>query len=297
MISLLFLSTYTAHAYQRGDFEFTPQNTQVTYTHDNAPVVFLDEAHHNFHTANGRYQPFTKILTSDGYVVKRNLLPFSAESLGGADILVISNALNEKNINNWDLPNYSAFTRAEVEAIYTWVQKGGSLFLIADHMPFPKASESLAAIFGFQFNNGYAKNLNNKAQLFTRLDGTLATHAIFSGSNKSHKVDTVKAFTGQAFLSPPNAKPLLIFDKYSVSSMPSKSWSFIKNTPKIPVDGWHQGATLEFGKGRIVVFGEAAMFTAQVSGKQKFKMGVIAKGAEQNERFLLNIMLWLSKKI
>ena len=39
------------------------------------------------------------------------------------------------------------------------------------------------------------------------------------------------------------------------------------------------------------------MFTAQVSGKEKMKMGVIAEGAEQNEQFLLNIMHWLSRKI
>lgn len=79
--------------------------------------------------------------------------------------------------------------------------------------------------------------------------------------------------------------------------MPNKSWEFPDSTPEISVKGWHQGATLEFGQGRVVVFGEAAMFTAQVSGAMKRKMGVIAHGAEQNERFLLNIMLWLSKSI
>jgi hypothetical protein len=126
--------------------------------------------------------------------------------------------------------------------------------------------------------------------------GTLVAHPTLKGSGVKEEVKSVKAFTGQVFLSPPNAKPLLVFGDSAISLMPKKSWKFPDDTPQISVKGWNQGATLEFDKGRVVVFGEAAMFTAQVSGKAKRKMGVIAEGAEQNEQFLLNIMLWLSKE-
>ncbi|KGJ88013.1 hypothetical protein ND16A_2566 [Thalassotalea sp. ND16A] len=297
IFSLLVFVSISLNAQQLGDNNFKPKNTTSTFSKTESPLVLLDEAHHNFHTMDGRYQPFVKILQSDGYLVKKNKALFSKESLAHADILVISNALSAKNVKHWSLPNYSAFSREEIEAVYHWVKDGGSLFLIADHMPFPKAAEGMAAIFGFQFNNGYVEDLNNKEQMFEQSRGTLAAHPILIGTGSKEEIKAVKAFTGQAFLSPPNAKPLLVFADSAISLMPKKSWKFPQGTPEISVNGWHQGATLEFHQGRVVIFGEAAMFTAQMSGKAKRKMGVIADGAEQNEQFLLNIMLWLAGKI
>jgi hypothetical protein len=293
---MIFISL-SIHAQQLGDTSFKPKNTIRTFATSQSPVVLLDEAHHNFHTMDGRYRPFVDILESDGYLVKKQTEKFTKTTLARADILIISNALHIKNVENWDLPNYSAFSREEIEAVYQWVKGGGSLFLIADHMPFPKAAEDMAAIFGFQFNNGYVEELTNKAQLFAVNKGTLLAHPILKGTGIKEEITSVKSFTGQAFLSPANAKPLLVFGDSAMSYMPEKSWEFPADTPEISVEGWNQGATLEFDKGRIVIFGEAAMFTAQVSGKEKMKMGVIAEGAEQNEQFLLNIMHWLSRKI
>ena len=295
--SLMIFISLSIHAQQLGDTSFKPKNTIRTFATSQSPVVLLDEAHHNFHTMDGRYRPFVDILESDGYLVKKQTEKFTKTTLARADILIISNALHIKNVENWDLPNYSAFSREEIEAVYQWVKGGGSLFLIADHMPFPKAAEDMAAIFGFQFNNGYVEELTNKAQLFAVNKGTLLAHPILKGTGIKEEITSVKSFTGQAFLSPANAKPLLVFGDSAMSYMPEKSWEFPADTPEISVEGWNQGATLEFDKGRIVIFGEAAMFTAQVSGKEKMKMGVIAEGAEQNEQFLLNIMHWLSRKI
>jgi len=295
--SFIIVISFSINAQQLGDTSFKPKNTTKTFLKTESPLVLLDEAHNNFHTMDGRYRPFVNILESDGYIVKKNKELFTKDRLAHADILIISNALAVQNVKNWNLPNFSAFSRDEIEAVYLWVKSGGSLFLIADHMPFPKAAEDMAAIFGFQFNNGYVKDVNNKAQLFEKDRGTLIAHPILKGSGVKEEIKSVKAFTGQAFLSPPNAKPLLVFGDSAMTRMPKNSWKFPVGTPEISVNGWHQGATLEFEEGRVVIFGEAAMFTAQISGRTKRKMGVIAKGAEQNEQFLLNIMLWLSKKI
>ena len=79
--------------------------------------------------------------------------------------------------------------------------------------------------------------------------------------------------------------------------MPAKSWDIHENTPAISVKGWYQGAVLDFHKGRVAVFGEAAMFTAQYVKDNNAWFGLKAEGAEQNEQFLLNIMHWLSKII
>ncbi len=54
---------------------------------------------------------------------------------------------------------------------------------------------------------------------------------------------------------------------------------------------------MEYGKGRIVVFGEAATFSAQLAGEQKSKMGMNNPQAKQNPQLLLNIIHWLDRKL
>ena len=294
-IVLLFICLISGalHAKQVVDLSFTPKNKN---TISKEIVVLIDEAHHNFHTLDGRYQPFAKVLKSAGYTVGKNINKFTSKSLENVDILVIANALAEKNVNNHDLPNYSAFTQKEVEVIHHWVKNGGALLLIADHLPWPKASESLASTFGFKFNNSYVEVLGNSEQYFEVVDQSLAELEIFHSKAGSAAITKVRSFMGQAFLSPPEAKPLLVFTKKSVAYMPAKVWDITDNTPTISAVGWHQGATLNFYKGRIAVFGEAGMFTAQIGTNrhEQWKMGMNAKGAEQNEQFLLNTMYWLS---
>jgi len=67
-----------------------------------------------------------------------------------------------------------------------------------------------------------------------------------------------------------------------------------KDTPRVPIKGWHQGVVMKVGKGRVAIFGEAAMFSAQLQGPQKRPMGMNAPGAKQNTQFLLNVIHWLS---
>ena len=55
-----------------------------------------------------------------------------------------------------------------------------------------------------------------------------------------------------------------------------------------------QGAVIPFGKGRVAAFGEAAMFSAQVSGPNRMPAGMNDPGAPQNAQFLLNVLHWLS---
>jgi hypothetical protein len=295
IIAIALLVASFLNAQQAADTTFLPSNKVMTFYERNKPIVLIDEAHNNFHTMAGRYQAFAKVLESDGFIVKPNTTLFNLDSLKNANVLVISNALNQKNLENWDLPNYSAFTRQEIETVYHWVKDGGSLLLIADHMPFPAAAADLAAIFGFQFNNGFAIDTTNQRQtIFKKSDNTLVNHPILEGTSSSERVDSVRTFTGQAFLVPFNAKPILKHNRNTVSYMPAQVWQFDENTPQISVEKWCQGATLEFYKGRIAVFGEAAMFTAQYNQENNIWFGLRASGAEQNEQFLLNTMHWLS---
>ena len=278
-------------AQQVPDTAFAPPIPNPMYRSGHGPVVLLDEAHTNFHTADGRYLPFATLLRRDGYDVRASKLAFSKASLKDAKILVIANAQAESN--------KSAFTDEEVRAVSDWVKAGGSLFLIVDHKPFPEAADNLAKAFGVRFHNGYAidPNVQGAAMLFKSADGSLKAHAITNGRTDSEKVDSVATFTGSAFQVDGDAQPLLVLGPSVVSIIPSGAGPVTNDTPRVPVGGWYQGATMRSGKGRIAVFGEAAMFSAQLAGPEKRQMGMNNPIASKNPQFLLNVMHWLSGKL
>lgn len=60
--------------------------------------------------------------------------------------------------------------------------------------------------------------------------------------------------------------------------------------------GHAQGIAFKFGKGRIVVMGEAGMLSAQLAGPRKMKFGMNRPGID-NRQLALNIMHWLSRLI
>jgi hypothetical protein len=295
---LILLAFSTAFAQQVPDTTFLPTIANPAYPQGAGPVVMIDGAHNNFHTADGRYLPFAELLRRDGYVVRSHESLFRIDSLREGDILVISNALHERNVEDWSNPVASAFTEEEIDAVSDWVKEGGSLFLIADHMPFPGAAEGLGAAFGFEFNNGFAVDTTRRgAAIFRRSDGSLRNHPITGGEDHGGRIDSVATFTGQAFLSPDDADPLLVFRSSFVSLMPERAWRFENKTPRVSVDGWAQGAVLMYGKGRVAVFGEAAMFTAQLVGDERRPAGMNEPIAAQNMQFLLNIVHWLSGRL
>ena len=287
-----------ANAQQVADTSFKPPIPKPAYQAGRGPIVMLDEAHFNFHTAEGRYKPFAELLRRDGYDVRASSLKFSKGSLRGGRILVIANPLAERNQNDWSLPTPSAFSDEEVEAVRDWVRGGGALLLIADHMPFPGATEKLALAFGIKFSNGYA--VDERAQgpiLFKLSDGSLKEHPITRGRADAERVDSVATFTGSAFQVERDAQPLLVLGPSVSSFMTTVAGQITNETPRVPVKGWYQGAVIRFGKGRVAVFGEAAMFSAQLAGPNRGPMGMNAPIASRNPQFLLNVMHWLSGKL
>jgi hypothetical protein len=296
----LILAFQSGQAQQRADTLFRFDIESPRYPSGKGPVILLDEAHHNFHTTAGRFRPFAEFLRQDGYVVKGNNQAFTADRLRAARILVIANALNAANAEVWTLPTPSAFTEDEIVALASWVHSGGSLFLIADHMPFPGAAEKLATAFGFTFYNGFAMRKKgdispggalNRPDIFTPGHG-LIEGPITQGSEPHERVTSVRTFTGQAFGIPAQAIPLVVLDDQFELLMPRTAWQFATETTVLPAAGLAQGASLNYGKGRVVVFGEAAMFSAQVQ-RDSVRMGMNAPDARQNPQFLLNIIHWL----
>jgi hypothetical protein len=298
LLAAVCLSLSDARAQQVADPDFKPQIGKPAYEQGRGPVVCIDEAHFNFHTAAGRYAPFAELLGRDGYMVKPSTAKFTRESLGACRVLVIANALGERNRTNWSMPIDPAFTDAEVAAVAEWVKGGGSLFLIVDHMPMPAANQKLADAFGVRFSNGFALIPDvNAPMIFKRADALLADNPVTKGRDKDERIETVATFTGSAFRVERGGRPVLLFGPQVISLEPEVAWQFKPETPKVDVRGWLQGATLRHGKGRVAVFGEAAMFTAQLAGPNKNKIGMNAPEAPQNAQLLLNVMHWLTGKL
>ncbi len=101
-------------------------------------------------------------------------------------------------------------------------------------------------------------------------------------------------FTGSAFRTPAAALALLVFQDGARSFALGPTGPDLA-APSMPIAGLSQGAILEVDKGRLAVFGEAAMFTAQRSGPSKSPMGMNTPAAKQNYQFVLNLMHWLSR--
>lgn len=282
---------------QVSDTDFTANVSAPAFADGSGPAVHLDEAHNNFHTLSGRYAAFAELLRKDGFAVLPFKKQFTRASLERVEILVIANALSEKNTaGNSHLPTYPAFSAREIAAVRSWVADGGALLLIADHMPWPGAAAGLARQFGIVMTNSYATDGACAADeyLFSRGEQTLSDHAITRGRDKSERIEFVRTFTGQAFWSLTPIEPLLRVPDGSVLLLPVRPWDFSAATPQIPGDGLLQGAVLNFHGGRVAVFGEAAMFSAQVSGDERRPMGMNMPSAARNPQFLLNVMHWLA---
>jgi hypothetical protein len=296
----LLVASTLALAQERIDPDFQPAIAQPEYRAGQGPLVLVDRAHHNFHAGAEHFEQLARLLRADGYRVRGLEERFSAEALAQANVLVIVNAVASREDKEWSLPTSPALSFDEVEAVRLWVERGGSLLLIADHMPFPGAIGELARVFGIEFLNGFAIVWEDWDPLvFHRDDGTLLSHPVTDGRRAAERVDRAVTFvSGSAFRALESARclsPILVFGPGVVSYQPERAWQLTDETLRVPVRGWLQGATLEPGHGRVAVFGEAAMFAAQLVGARGQQVGMSSPQAPHNLQLLFNTLHWLSR--
>ncbi len=262
--------------------EFDPPLGPPAYAAGLGPRVGIDGGHGNLHTVDGTYATFASLLRRDGFRVDGPAEAFSVDSLRGLDILVIANALAEDRAS-------PALTEAEVDAVENWVRAGGSLILVADHAPWPAAIQPLAGRFGVEFANAYAydgpPDARQGSLTYGKAAGSLLEHAVTEG------VQAVANFLGSAFRVDGPHAPLMRMGPDAVAQR-GMGEAFAADAE--PIGGWLQGALLERGNGRVAVFGEAAMLSAQERGPDRRPMGMNAPGAEDNARFVLNVVRWLA---
>ncbi len=296
--AILFVTSLVS-AQQVPDPNFRFANPSPAFESGKGPVVCIDEAHNNFHTAGGRYQSFADLLRHDGYVVNAFAKKFTAESLAECSVMTIANAIGDANTEDWAFPHPSTFTREELEAVYAWIRGGGALLLIVDHAPMPGAVRDLGTLLGAVMLDGYARTAaaNRPPDIFSLKDGTLKPHAIVSGRNPQEAVEFVATFTGHAFQASSDFRPLMIFGPGSramamlavnFKDVPQSEW------PLFSIEGWWHAGLRLLGKGRVVVLGEAAMCSAQLAGPEKRPMGMNEPAAAQNAQFCLNTIRWLT---
>src|SRR5258705_3157729 len=287
----LILFVLPASAQQMADPEFNPVVEHPAYS-KNGPRVMFDEAHTNFHTTTGRYKPFADLIMNDGYHVVRNRQTLTRKLLESFKVLIIANALGAEEMDD-EGAGHSAFTDEECDAIRDWVRGDGSLLLIADHAPFGSAAENLAGRFGVEMSKGFTYDLKNSPGdnpsfiIYSRENNLLLEHPITEGRGGSERINRVMTFTGQSLKGPADSSVLLkLSDTAKDKSDPNAK-------TESSAAGRAQGIALKFGKGRVVVLGEAALLSAQVSGSENFKMGMNVPGTD-NKQFALNIMHWLT---
>ncbi|MFC1536114.1 hypothetical protein ACFL4H_01950 [Candidatus Neomarinimicrobiota bacterium] len=298
LFTIFLVVPYLLLSQQVADTTYNPIIHNPAYELGKGPVLFIDEGHYNLNTKNGRYQSFSNLLERDGYNVIEYKSVFNKNELAQGKILVISNALNE-NVEDWVIPNPSAFTKSEIDEVRQWVFEGGNLFLIADHMPIADASKALAKAFEFEFTNGFVFdsrtkwNVSRDPTIFNLEEKTLIESIITKGRDSTESVKQIASFTGQGFKIPDDATPILIFDENYINLLPDTAWVFDEIATIVNVKGWSQGAYKKYGNGKIIAFGEAAMFTAQLAGPNKIKAGMNSEVAPENYQLLLNIIHWL----
>jgi hypothetical protein len=269
---------------QLADPDFKPTVSDPAYK-TRHPIVFFDEAHHNFHTASGRYKPFADLIAADGCIVKPNKEEFSKESLKGCNVLIIVNAMGAERMGTAkaEMP---AFTEDECDGVRDWVKAGGALLLITDHYPTGSAAESLGRRFDVDFSKGMTEEYS-----FTPETG-LGDHAILRGRTEAERVKKVGTFTGQSLKGPPGSTELLKLPDDAEEKVPDPENPFKKKPLERSAKGRCQAVALKFGKGRVVVFGEAAMLSAQI-GPDGGPFGMNVKGID-NQQLALNTMHWLT---
>lgn len=283
-----------ANAQQIADPNFDTKVAKPAYAKD-GPRVLFDEAHNNFHTASGRYKPFADLITSDGYRVTPNTQKLTRDSLKPYDILVIANALGAQAMNTPEASN-PAFTEDECDAVRDWVRGGGALLLIADHAPVGAANAALGKRFGVGMSNAYTLDPANTLPednnpgfiVYTRERG-ISSHPVTEGRNGAERVNRLIAFTGQSLKGGREAFAFMRLADTALDAVPNTE-------QRTSAAGRAQGLAIKFGRGRVVVMGEAAMLSAQLAGPNKMPFGMNRPGTD-NRRLALNILHWLSRKI
>lgn len=259
----------------------------------NFPRVLFDEAHFNTETTSGRYKPFADLLFSDGYHLAVNRKPFTKESLQTFKILIIVNPLGAEDAEE-DGAAGPAFTAEECEQVFNWIRGGGALLLAVDPTPHGRAAEMLATKLSVEMGKSSTSDTANSDKeagdptrmVYSRNNHLLGDHSITNGRSESERISHVVVFDGQSLKGPTGSDAILKMADTAVENVASPAKGG-------PAAGRAQAVAFRLGKGRVIVLGDAAMLSAQITGTDNRPFGINLPDID-NRQLVLNIMHWLS---
>jgi hypothetical protein len=295
----------SAAAQQINDAGFRFENISPAFSRGTGPRVCIDEAHHNVHTIARLFAPFAELLRSDGFRPSAFTQAISDEALIGCDILVLGSgrALSGQSADFWVYPHASAYARSEADATVRWVRNGGALLFLWDHAPAAGAAAGLAALLGVQTLDAWS-NVTPQGQypeILRRADRLLADHPILHGRSPTELIDSLATHGAGAFFPSRWIRPVLSFGRGATAwvylgemgqelpDIPEEEW------PRFDIEGWLLAGTREWGRGRIVFFGDATACTAQLYGSEAAPLAMSHPAGAQNPLFCLNMVRWLAR--
>lgn len=286
-----FFPTLACHAKILGDSTFSPKVNSPAFRVSH-PILCIAHGHHNLAIDDGRYSPIIGLLKSDGYQIKPINSVFSLSSLKVCKILYTSAARSisrdHKEMNS------SAFSVQEIVALKHWVNEGGGLLVATDHPNMAQASEALVEAFGVSGSQTTVKDavntipeLNDSGVIVFKVNPVEDEIGILKGRNKSEQIRKVTFFDGQSLAS---TKGVLLLPFQESAQEELSDHSIRKATGRAGV------VVIRHGNGRVVITGDATVFTSKVESSTGQKLGINREGSD-NVQFAINTFHWLSKLI
>lgn len=257
----------------------------------NCPNILIDYVHNNITvaTAEEEFKPLYKLLTNDGFNVKKNYGFLTTESLVQVNVLVLKGGM---------------FTQSEIDVVKNWVQNGGALLTFTHHHW--SLFDPVLQSFGVQTNeieitedslHGLIRDGFNTSPLYiyiSETDSLLGNHVILRGRDESERIRKIQTLASKTIVGPPGSSILL---KLSPSAVDFMSIDLFNGNSKVPVStkgNRSLGIAFTYGKGRVVVTDAWALMALLFENSERGKMGMNTPGND-NKQFALNIVRWLTR--
>lgn len=231
--------------------------------------ILIDQGHNNWYSLDRSddwsYQGFAEALHSNAMeTMTLDNAPVTLEELENYAAYVIPLAMDEP-------------TTAEIEAMQTYVENGGALFIIADWGGvFSDPSQALANVFGISLDANIVVDVNHDIDMhdeygtcdcWIRYDAAnFSSHTIMDGLNSLQTYATTGMLPG-------TASPLIR-----------------TNTDATPADR-AIAVALNYGAGRVVIVGDSNYFDDE---NPNYPIRPI--GLAQNRQFAINIVNWITQR-
>jgi len=281
------------------DPEFNSEVKEPTFDKGKGPKILLDGAHHNFFVQWDFIKPFSDLAIADGYQTIVDSLKFTPDYLERFDIVMIVTALPFDFTTKNEVTNEITFNKEEINYLYEWVDKGGSLLVFSEHAPFDQAINPLLKRFGIESSIGRAiDSLNHNKEIgntgwieFSNQNGGLnMEHPILKGRTVKERITKLMTFGGSA----------LTGKKYiNLLELSEASENVIHSTGVGPIGkGNSQALAGIVGKGKVVALGDSNGFTAMIFDEEDGSKQAAGMNLKEYDwkQFVLNTLHWLSSE-